>query len=43
MTYATLSEKKPRFTLLENNHRIINLIIHGQGVFIFENKDNNRE
>jgi len=42
MTYATLSEKKPRFTLLENNHRIINLIIHGQGVFIFENKDNTK-
>ena len=42
MTYIKVSDKKPKQILLDEEKKNINFIIHGQGVFIFKNKDNTK-
>ena len=43
MTYIKISDKKPKRILLDEEKKNISFIIHGQGVFIFKNKDNTQD
>lgn len=43
MTYIKISDKKPKQILLDEEKKNISFIIHGQGVFIFQNKDNTQD
>jgi hypothetical protein len=40
MTYTEVSEREPKQVVLDGKSSVIDLIVHGQGVFIFQNQDN---
>jgi predicted metal-dependent enzyme (double-stranded beta helix superfamily) len=42
MTYTKVSDKEPKQVMLYEKKTSINLIVHGQGVFIFQNQDNTK-
>jgi hypothetical protein len=41
MTYTKVSDKEPKQVMLDDK-KTVNLIVHGQGVFIFQNQDNTK-
>ena len=42
MTYTKVSDREPKQLLLDEKKTSMNLIVHGQGVFIFQNQDNTK-
>ena len=42
MTYTKVSDREPKHLLLDEKKTSMNLIVHGQGVFIFQNQDNTK-
>lgn len=42
MTYTKVSEREPKQVLFDEKKTSMNLIVHGQGVFIFQNHDNTK-
>lgn len=42
MTYTRVSDREPKHLLLDEKKTSMNLIVHGQGVFIFQNQDNTK-
>ena len=42
MTYTKVSEREPKQVILDEKKPSMNLIVHGQGVFIFQNQDNTK-
>jgi predicted metal-dependent enzyme (double-stranded beta helix superfamily) len=42
MTYTKVSDREPKQVLLDEKKTNMNLIVHGQGVFIFQNQDNTK-
>lgn len=42
MTYTKVSEREPKHALFDEKKTSMNLIVHGQGVFIFQNYDNTK-
>ena len=41
MTYTKVSDREPKHLFLDDK-KTVNLIVHGQGVFIFQNQDNTK-
>ncbi len=42
MTYTKVSERELKKVVLDDKKPTVNLIVHGQGVFIFQNQDNTK-
>jgi len=42
MTYTRISDREPKQLFLDEKKTSMNLIVHGQGVFIFQNQDNTK-
>lgn len=42
MTYTKVSDREPKHLFLDDKKYNSNLIVHGQGVFIFQNQDNTK-
>jgi|UniRef100_A0A6C0CUI4 predicted metal-dependent enzyme (double-stranded beta helix superfamily) len=42
MTYTKVSDREPKQVFLDEKKPSMNLIVHGQGVFIFQNQDNTK-
>jgi hypothetical protein len=42
MTYTKVSDREPKQVFLDDKKYNSNLIVHGQGVFIFQNQDNSK-